>query len=103
MSSTDSRTTVTDTVITAHDVSEIQFLLLPAVLGCLRGDLGRYKASDDKARVILWLTSGRTPHRTPSPGGCDRRTSPTTSKSPTHGHRSRAARPLLKSTLKSPA
>jgi hypothetical protein len=76
-SSTDSRTTVTDTVITAHDVSEVQFLLLPAVLGCLRGGLGRYKASDDKATLILsshhwesttpnavteWLRSQRIAH-----------------------------------------
>jgi hypothetical protein len=46
--------TISDTVITAYDVTEAQFNALPTLLQCVRGDLGRYKASDDKARIILF-------------------------------------------------
>jgi len=46
--------TISDTVITAHDVTEAQFSALSTVLQCVPGDLGRYKASDNKARIILF-------------------------------------------------
>lgn len=47
---------IIDTVISAYGVSEEQFAALPGVLHCLRGDLGRYKASDNSADLTLGLT-----------------------------------------------